>query len=180
MLAKSFHSVGLNEILKAVQVPKGSFYHYFDSKEQFGVEMLRHYLADANAYKRGLLLDTSTEVNPRRRLLTLLESNVARFLEHGGKCPCLVMKLASEVASFSEAMRQVLADGQAEWVRIIEQVIREGFEKEAIAELRDAVLTAGLIDALWCGAMQGAIISRRPDPLRSALDFIARDLIPAP
>src|SRR3954467_15564570 len=44
MLAKSFHSVGLNEILSAVKVPKGSFYHYFASKEQFGVEVIRHYV----------------------------------------------------------------------------------------------------------------------------------------
>ena len=49
MLEKSFHSVGLNEILKAVGVPKGSFYHHFESKEQFGVEMLKHYVADAVA-----------------------------------------------------------------------------------------------------------------------------------
>jgi AcrR family transcriptional regulator len=41
MLAKSFHSVGLNEILSAVKVPKGLFYHYFTSKEQFGVELIR-------------------------------------------------------------------------------------------------------------------------------------------
>ena len=50
MLEKSFHSVGLTEILEAVKVPKGSFYHHFKSKEQFGVEMLKHYVADATAY----------------------------------------------------------------------------------------------------------------------------------
>lgn len=45
MLTKSFHSVGLAEILAAVQVPKGSFYHHFSSKEQFGVELISHYVA---------------------------------------------------------------------------------------------------------------------------------------
>ena len=50
MLEKSFHSVGLTEILEAVKVPKGSFYHHFKSKEQFGVEMLKRYVANASAY----------------------------------------------------------------------------------------------------------------------------------
>src|SRR3954447_13854945 len=46
MLTKSFHAVGLNEILSAVKVPKGSFYHYFTSKEQFGVELISHYVRE--------------------------------------------------------------------------------------------------------------------------------------
>lgn len=53
MLERSFHSVGLIQILKAVTVPKGSFYHYFESNEHFGVEMLKHYVAEATADKRA-------------------------------------------------------------------------------------------------------------------------------
>ena len=37
---KGFASVGLNELLKAAGVPKGSFYHYFESKEQYGQALL--------------------------------------------------------------------------------------------------------------------------------------------
>ena len=180
MLKKSFHSVGLNEILKAVKVPKGSFYHYFDSKEQFGVEMLRHYVADASAYKRQLLLSTEAEPNPRSRLLTFLGASIAKFLEHGGKCPCLVVKLASEVSSFSEPMRQVLVEGHKEWAGILKTLIREGIEKKAIRELRDPAVTSQVIEALWTGAMQHAIINRSAEVLRQAEQFIADELIPVP
>jgi TetR/AcrR family transcriptional repressor of nem operon len=178
MLEKSFHSVGLNEILKAVKVPKGSFYHYFDSKEQFGVEMLKHYVADASAYKRRLFLSSDTESNPRRRLLTYLESSIAKFLEYEGKCPCLVVKLASEVASFSESMREVLAEGHKESASITEALIREGIENGAIQGRRDPVFTASVIEALWTGAMQHAMLSRNAEALRNAQQFIADDLIP--
>ena len=41
--AKGFSAVGLNEILQAAQVPKGSFYHYFNSKDAFGVVLLDTY-----------------------------------------------------------------------------------------------------------------------------------------
>ncbi len=180
MLEKSFHSVGLNEILKAVQVPKGSFYHYFDSKEQFGVEMLRHYVADATAFKRDFLLSADAEPNPRLRLLSYLDLNIAKFLENNGKCPCLVVKLASEVASFSEPMRQVLADGHQEWSTIMTQLIEEAVEKAAITKLQDPRRTAQVIGCLWMGAMQHAIVSQNAQSLRAARSYVAEELIPNP
>ena len=180
MLEKSFHSVGLNEILKAVGVPKGSFYHHFESKEQFGVELLKHYVADASAYKRRMLLSPEVEPNPLNRLLSYLESAQARFLEQGGKCPCLVLKLAAEVSEFSEPMREVLAEGQREWVGIFETVIREGIDAGAIGDQEDPVSTARLIGNLWMGAMQAAIVSRRADGLREAIQFVSDFLSPKP
>src|SRR5262245_4198451 len=96
MLQKSFHSVGLNEILSAVKVPKGSFYHYFQSKEQFGVELLRHYVAEATTWKRNLLLSTDQEPNPFERLMAYLDMNIGHMFENNCQCPCLVAKLAAE------------------------------------------------------------------------------------
>ena len=43
IVGKGFASVGLNEILTAAGVPKGSFYHYFASKEQYGQALLQDY-----------------------------------------------------------------------------------------------------------------------------------------
>jgi TetR/AcrR family transcriptional repressor of nem operon len=42
---KGFSAVGLSEILAAAAIPKGSFYHYFGSKEQYGRELIEHYVA---------------------------------------------------------------------------------------------------------------------------------------
>jgi TetR/AcrR family transcriptional repressor of nem operon len=181
MLEKSFHSVGINEILKAVGVPKGSFYHHFESKEQFGVELIKHYSASANAHKRRLLLATDLDANPRSRLLTYFESSVACFVENGGKCPCLILKLASEVANFSEPMREAMAEAECgEWARITEQVLLEGIEKGAIAALENPIKNAKLINLLMMGALLESIITRKVEPLRLAIDHIAGTLAPAP
>jgi TetR/AcrR family transcriptional repressor of nem operon len=181
MLEKSFHSVGINEILKAVNVPKGSFYHHFESKENFGVALIKHYSASANAHKRRLLLSEELDSNPRGRLLTYFESGVACFVENGGKCPCLIIKLASEVANFSEPMRQAMAEAQCgEWARITEQVLLEGIEKNSIAALENPTKNAELINILWMGALLEGIITRKVEPLRLAIDHIAATLAPAP
>lgn len=172
MLEKSFHSVGLNEILKAVKVPKGSFYHHFESKEQFGVELLKHYVADSTAYKSRLLLPPNPEPDPLLRLITYLESNVARTVENEGKCPCLLVKLASEVADFSEPMREVLADGTRQWAGIFEQLLEEGVEKGKIApQIKPAAMAAVVLD-LWTGAMHRSSMTRSVSPLRDAIAFL--------
>jgi TetR/AcrR family transcriptional regulator, transcriptional repressor for nem operon len=178
MLAKSFHSVGLAEILASVKVPKGSFYHYFQSKEQFGVELLQHYVNEASEWKRKLLLTTDQEPNPFLRLMSFLDLAAAHLLEKECQCACLVSKLASEVATFSDPMRAVLADGIREWRGIFEQVIAEGQAKGVIRTNLNAAETAGLISDLWMGASQRCLVDRNVAPVRSAAKFIRNYLSP--
>lgn len=179
MLQKSFHSVGLNEILSAVKVPKGSFYHYFSSKEQFGVELLRHYVSEASAHKRRLLLSPDAEPNPLDRLTAYFDFGIAMLFENECRCSCLLMKLASEVTSFSEPMRQVLADGVREWRQFFEQVVREGQAKGVMRSAVDPAVASALIMDLWMGAMQRAQLERNIAPLRGAAAFIRSNLAAA-
>ncbi len=66
-MQRGFTGMGLSELLKTAQVPKGSFYHYFRSKEAFGVAMLeRHY---ACYHQRLTAHFTSGPGNHRDRLL---------------------------------------------------------------------------------------------------------------
>jgi len=51
VLSKGFSALGLQEILKGSGVPKGSFYHYFASKEAFGCALLDDYVTE---YATGL------------------------------------------------------------------------------------------------------------------------------
>lgn len=178
MLTKSFHSVGLTEILSTVQVPKGSFYHYFKSKEQFGVEMLKHYVDGATAYKTRMLLSKVPEPDSLKRLLTYLEGNIAKSHENEGKCPCLVVKLAAEVTDFSDDMRQVLSDGTRQWLEIMTRLIDEGMDAGSIRRVPSAGAAAAMVQDLWTGAMQRAAVERSSQPLRSAVDFIRQWLSP--
>jgi TetR/AcrR family transcriptional repressor of nem operon len=179
MLQKSFHSVGLNEILSAVKVPKGSFYHYFQSKEQFGVELLKHYVADATVYKRKALLTSELSEDPFDRLLAYFDLNIAGQMEGGCQCKCLVVKLASEVATFSNDMRAVLADGVREWHGILEKVVLEGQEKGVIRKDVNARATAAMMHDLWMGANQRSQIERSVAPLRAASLFVRNYLSPS-
>jgi TetR/AcrR family transcriptional repressor of nem operon len=179
MLQKSFHSVGLNEILSAVKVPKGSFYHYFQSKEQFGVELLKHYVADASAFKRKALLTSELSEDPFERLMAYFDLNIANMMGNSSQCSCLVAKLATEVATFSDNMRAVLAEGVREWRSFIEKLLIEGQQKGVIRKELNALVTATMIQDLWMGASQRMQVERSVAPLRAAALFVRNYLTSA-
>lgn len=178
MLQKSFHSVGLNEILSAVKVPKGSFYHYFQSKEQFGVELLKHYVAEATEFKHRALLTDEWSDNPLERLIALFDLSIARLLENNCQCGCLVVKLASEIATFSDDMRAVLLRGMREGRDCLQQAISEGQKKRVIRRGLDPAMTAAMIQDLWMGASQRVQVERKVTALREAAAFVRNLLTP--
>jgi TetR/AcrR family transcriptional repressor of nem operon len=175
MLAKSFHSVGLNEILAAVKVPKGSFYHYFESKEQFGAELLRHYVHSHSQRLRRVLIECP-ELRPLERLIAFFHGAVSRMLEGECRQSCLVAKLGAEVSTFSEPMRAVLAEGMTEWRKMFEELVREGQKRGDIRAELEPAAAAALIQDLWQGAMQRTQIERDVTPARHAAAFLENHL----
>jgi len=170
MLAKSFHSVGLNEILSAVKVPKGSFYHYFNSKEQFGVELITHYVDEHTARMKKLFMAPGSAA--LQKFVDYWSYSVGKMVE--GECQqcCLVAKLGLEVANFSEPMREVLARGLETWRGIYEQTIRTGQADGSIRKTLDPSTTAAVIQDTWQGALQRMQVEKSVAPLRTAATFL--------
>ena len=173
MWKRSFHSVGLNEILKAVGVPKGSFYHWFESKEHFGVELLKHYIAEATGEKNHALVSAEFGKYPMPRLLSFLETSIQKFEESGQRCPCLVLKLASEVTDLSEPMREVLAAGMDKWLNMLAGVFDEAKVLGHISQTVNSRDEAELFRDLWAGAIQRSTISKSTEPMFRALAFLS-------
>ena len=108
-LQRGFTGMGLSELLKTAEVPKGSFYHYFRSKEAFGVAMLeRHYAA---YHQRLTELLQSGEGNYRDRILAYYQQTLNQFCQHGTISGCLTVKLSAEVCDLSEDMRSAMDKG---------------------------------------------------------------------
>lgn len=172
MLEKSFHAVGLKQLLTAVKVPKGSFYHYFESKEQFGAEMLKHYIAEACEIKRSMMLNTEIDPDPLVRLFNYLEGSVDFMNQNPGKFPCLAVKLASEVSDLSETMRKELVQGFQSWINIYQTVLDEAVEAGQLPANFDTAAEAALIQDHWAGAAQRGVTFRSSEPVRLTVEHI--------
>ena len=124
MAGKGFSAVGLTEILTTAGVPKGSFYHYFGSKDAFGEALLERYFAEYLADLDQTL--RQPDVTMAQRLMTYWQQwqDNQSFLDCQGKC--LAVKLGAEVADLSEPMLSVLKRGTAGIIsRIAGAITRE-------------------------------------------------------
>lgn len=164
---KGFSAVGLNEILRASDVPKGSFYHYFGSKEAFGEELLKSYFS---AYLTSLdTLLSRPGLSGAERLMSYWET----WLETQSACDpsgkCLVVKLAAEVSDLSENMRVVLQQGTDQVIARLEEAVEDGIVDGSLSGHLDAGTTASTLYQLWLGATLRAKITRDREPMESAL-----------
>ncbi|WP_205341934.1 TetR/AcrR family transcriptional regulator [Denitrificimonas caeni] len=174
MAAKGFSGVGLNEILRTAGVPKGSFYHYFPSKELYGQAVLEAYFSAYLELQKQLFNDSSRPVAER-----LLDYWQQWLLCNSGVChdqKCLVVKLSAEVADLSEAMRLTLRDGTDKVIEQLSDCIRAG-QVDGSLIVTDAPATAVMLYQVWLGASLLAKLHRTSVPMEQALHMTRRVLL---
>ncbi|MGU3522992.1 TetR/AcrR family transcriptional regulator [Enterobacteriaceae bacterium C23F] len=174
---RGFTGMGLSELLKTAEVPKGSFYHYFRSKEAFGVAMLERHYAD---YHRRLEEHfTHGEGNCRDRLLAYYQHTLSQFAQQGVISGCLTVKLSAEVCDLSEVMRTEMNKGASQIIVLLTQALEEGRKEGSLTFQGEAHTQAEVLYSLWLGANLQAKISRSATPLESALEH-AKTMIATP
>lgn len=167
---KGFAGVGLTEMLKAADVPKGSFYYYFESKELYGAALLEHYF-DSYLARIETVLDAGQGDSAYQRLMRYWSN----WLDvQGGDNPaeqCLVVKLTAEVCDLSETMRAALHNGTERVVARLADAIVIGRGEGSIVPGDDPRHTALALYQLWLGA--SLLTKARRD--RSALECALRE-----
>lgn len=164
---KGFSAVGLNEILAAAGVPKGSFYHYFKSKEQFGEALLENYVGDYLAELDALLAPDGSPA--AARLMRYWDSWLILSDAGCAGSRCLVVKLSGEVADMSDAMRAVLLRGTNDIVQRLAACIEEGFADGSIAAGPQPQQCALALYEMWLGAALLTKLRRDPSALDGAM-----------
>jgi TetR/AcrR family transcriptional regulator, transcriptional repressor for nem operon len=177
MAGKGFSAVGLNEVLTEAGVPKGSFYHYFGSKDAFGEALLERYFED---YLAGLD-ETLTQpgVTMAQRLMTYWQQwqETQSVLDCQGKC--LAVKLGAEVADLSEAMRLALKRGTSGITTRLAQAIEAGVAEGSLSIEDEPRHVAQSLYQLWLGASVMVKILRSTEPFETAIATTHRILKPS-
>ena len=165
MTHKGYTAVGLNEVLSTAGVPKGSFYYYFKSKEEFGQALLDEYFDEYLSRIRPIL---KQQASGAECLLKYFQYWSETQHDDSVDNKCLVVKLGAEVCDLSEVMRQVLEKGTARIINLLTDTIERGVEDGSIFT-RDSVSLAESMYQLWLGASLMAKVNRSARPFLSAL-----------
>jgi TetR/AcrR family transcriptional repressor of nem operon len=173
MAAKGFSGVGLNEILLTAGVPKGSFYHYFKSKELYGQALLEDYFSTYLSLLAQRFANASLPAG--ERLMSYWQQWLVGYSGPCSEQKCLVVKLAAEVADLSEAMRITLRDGTDQIIGQLADCISAGRDDGSLPEL-DAMATATMLYQLWLGASLLAKLHRTSLPMQQAMQMTQKIL----
>ncbi|MET9564168.1 TetR/AcrR family transcriptional regulator [Streptomyces tauricus] len=163
MAHKGYSAVGLNEVLAAAAVPKGSFYHYFSSKDAFGEALLKSYFDDYLADMDQVLAQPGRSAAERLMSYWQMWRETQSFDECQGKC--LAVKLGAEVSDLSEPMRLALKEGTGAIVDRLERAITSGLTDGSVAIDGAPRETAQILYDMWLGASVMAKIHRSLEPL---------------
>lgn len=169
MAGKGFSAVGLNEILTDAGVPKGSFYHYFSSKEAFGVDMLARYFDDYLAELDATLSQPGLTMAQRLMNYWQLWRESQSFSDCQGKC--LAVKLGAEVADLSDSMRGTLQKGTAGIIARLAEALEAGVEEGSLVIDDKPSRVAESLYQLWVGASVMVKIVRNTGPFDSAMSM---------
>ncbi|MEO0476970.1 MAG: TetR family transcriptional regulator C-terminal domain-containing protein [Planctomycetota bacterium] len=158
IVEKSFNGVGLKEILDAAGVPKGSFYHYFKSKEHFGIAVVEDSSEHHLSFTRKLFADQ--DKTPMERIRAYFIEVRDHLQELGSQRQCLIAKVALEESRLSEPMRNAIKVGYDQWQVLLAGVIRLAQAEGEIASDLDADELAAFLQNSWEGAMVRMEIDR--------------------
>lgn len=163
---KGFHHTGIQEILKAAGVPKGSFYFYFDNKEDFGLQVIDWYSRNFREMLTKLLAQDN-QLSPLQRMSALFDWFMEFYQDLEFTCGCPVGNLAQEMGDLSPAFSEKLSQAVGQMVDMYRQLIEAAQSKGELSGELEAEETARFIVSSWHGALIHMKISKGAGPLKN-------------
>ena len=170
-----YAATGVKEILDLAGVPKGSFYHYFPSKEAFAQEVLQRYAARETQRWETILGDD--KVPPLKRLRKYFNELIAVYGQKGPISGCLLGKMSVEVAGQSPAMRSLLVTSFERWQQAIAAVLRSAVERGDLPRSTKTDELASFLLNSYEGALVRSQAQKSNQSLDTFMDFAFKVLL---
>ena len=167
---KGYNATGLQEILSAANVPKGSFYNHFKSKEDFGLQVVDFFTDFFALFCKDILEDSNR--SPLGRLELLLDRFMEFFDSRGYTCGCPVGNLAQELGDLSPIFQKKLSKAIDTMVDYYTRILSEAQAAGEISKDINAKEAADFIVASWHGALIRMKVSKGIGPLKNHKKFI--------
>jgi TetR/AcrR family transcriptional repressor of nem operon len=152
MLAKGFVATTVDEICAAAGVTKGSFFHYFKSKEDLGKAALERFCE----VRARLMQENSSrkKTDPLERVYGSIDAAIEMAKSPLAKNGCLLGNFAQELSDSHPKMRSLCAQRFAEWAVVLKKELDEAkaqylpksrLDTDSLAEHFIAIVEGALI-----------------------------------
>ncbi|MEO1392901.1 MAG: TetR family transcriptional regulator C-terminal domain-containing protein [Cyanobacteria bacterium J06634_5] len=174
---QGFNSTGLSDILATAGVPKGSFYYYFESKEEFGLAIIEDFASDYQAKLETTL--GNEQLSPLARLNSYFEIGIAEMAGSGCQSGCLIGNLAQELSAQNEVFRDRLNQILTRWEACFSDCIAAAYAAGELTKAPDADAFAKFVLSGWQGAMLRAKVTRSTEPLNTFIQVLFEQVLGA-
>jgi TetR/AcrR family transcriptional regulator, transcriptional repressor for nem operon len=175
---QGYNNTGIERILRQAGVPKGSFYHYFRSKEEFGLAVIDQFAEQYDQNLRSHLQDHS--LPPLLRLRNYFEQALLHLSQCQFTKGCLVGNLGQELADQNERFRQRLEVIFQSWKDHFGTILIEAQERGDLSARHDPAMLAEFILASWEGAILRAKVMKSPQAIRTFIDTLFATVLTPP
>lgn len=168
LLRHGYHDLGISALLEAVAVPKGSFYHHFQSKEEFALQAIDWYMREVHAGLDACLGEAT--LRPLDRVRRFFELSEQKYRGEG-YLGCLLGGLGQELSGVSDVFRRKVEDCFASIAVRIAACLDEAVTCGELAPGTDTRAMGDLLINCWEGAALRCRLRRDPQPLGDMLEF---------
>lgn len=177
MIRRGYHGTGVQEIVQAAGIPKGSFYHYFASKEDFAVHALEHiYGPRLQRYAQAL---SNPALSPSQRIVSFYRDLLSHFSrQEKPQYHCFIGSLSFEMAEPSQPIGEQVESILQRSVDILAQCLSEAREAGELSANSDCVELAEFIANAWEGTLMRMKAGANAAPLGVFVHQLERLLTP--
>jgi TetR/AcrR family transcriptional regulator, transcriptional repressor for nem operon len=168
LLRQGYHDLGITAVLEATGIAKGSFYHHFESKEDFALQVIDLYMSEVHAGLDACLGDP--DIPPVQRVRRFFELSAEKYRSEG-YLGCLLGGLGQELSGVSEIFRRKVEWCFSEIARRVAGCLDEAVKRGELSVGTNTAEMAELLVNCWEGAALRTRLRRDPAPLRQMLDF---------
>ncbi len=174
-----YSATGIGTILQLAKVPKGSFYHYFPSKQVFGLAVIDRFAEGYARFVCAFLQEPG--VSPLGRLRNYLEAiaQAVGLEEDGCVRGCLIGNLGQELAAQNEIFRLRLEEVFGDWLRLLAATLDQARAAEEVDAGLDSRCMAGVVLSGLQGALLRSKVQRSAQPIRELIDVLFDRLLVA-
>ena len=174
LLELGYNGLGIQALLTATGIPKGSFYHHFKDKEDFALQVVDQYTRAVHAGLDACLGDKGRV--PLERVRRFFEMTQQHYRKEG-YMGCLLGGLGQELSGVSEVFRRKIEECFSEIAKRMAVSLEEARQRGDIPADSDARRTATLLIDCWEGAALRSRLQRDAAPLNAMLDFYFRSVV---
>jgi TetR/AcrR family transcriptional regulator, transcriptional repressor for nem operon len=168
LLEHGYNDLGIQALLTATGIPKGSFYHHFADKEDFALKVVDAYIANVHAGLDVCLQDQNQP--PLARVRRFFELTRQLYQEEG-YMGCLLGALGQELSGASELFRLKIAGCLTSIAERLATCLDEARLRGDIPTDCDTRQMADLLVDCWEGAALRSRLRRDPASLDAMLGF---------